>query len=293
MGEAEEMTAPARRYFLPFAAIAIAVLALALFWRRLVVITALFSHDGFYSQGALIPCLAALLAWTRRHELRRIPARPSASGVFLVLAVVVAVLLAGPFLNTLTPALLAGFAAGIVLAFSGPGALRALRTPLLLLLLMIPIPPALRAWIDFPLQLFCVRATALVCRLAGIAVANNGAALTVGAVTLNIAPECNGLRSTAALFAASIVYSDLLRLSVPWRFALAVMAVPVAYAANLLRLFSDALFLHWAAGRPAAEYEGLVDRGWGLVVFAGVVLTCSLLIQRLPRDRARHLPSQS
>jgi exosortase len=273
------------RSWLAGAAVIVA-LSLDLFWQRLAAMVRIWSSDGFYSQGWLIPCLALFLAWVRREQLRRIQPRPRvALGLSLIAAAAILVIGTGSLVSSITPALLVTFGSGLILCFCGWESLRTLRMPLLTLLLMIPIPPGLRSAVDFPLQLFCVRTTVFLAHLLGIGSSVDGVTITVAGMTIYVAPACNGLRSAAALFAGAVVYGDILNLSARGRFALAATAIPVAYVANLVRLLSLAVFLRLSSPPFVDRYEHAFDLGWGLVIFSGIALICFLLLHRTKVSR--------
>lgn len=261
------------------------ILLTLLFWTRLAAMFQLWATDPFYSQGFLIPVLALILLWLRCAELSTQPVQPTPAALVLVPFGILPVILLGPMLMTFTPLYLVVTLAALTWTFYGLPILRIAAFPLGLCLLMIPVPGFLRMIIDLPLQRFCANATAAFCRVVGFPVLHNGVEIVISGFTLYIAPQCNGLQSSAALFTASLVYGAVTRARWQFRVLLAILAIPAAYVANLLRLFCDAIFVHYAAGTPWIEYEGYVDLGWGLVVFTVIVVVLLKLLDRAKAAR--------
>jgi exosortase len=251
----------------------LAVFLAGLFWHRLVWMSHLWWSDGLYSLSALVPLISLGIVYAKRNKLGALPIRPSRSGIALVI-VATAVTVAADWLdimNSLTPLLIVSMLGGIVLALWGTAVLKELLFPIVFLLLLVPVPPALLARIDLPLQILCARAVEALWHVTGLSVQRAGSLLVFpGSGTIDVAPECNGVRSAITMLMLSIVYIYLSRARWYSKFAVVAAAVPIAYLANLVRLFGIVSGAH-LLGQRFMDYEQVFDHVFGLLVFSGCV----------------------
>jgi exosortase B len=168
--------------------------------------------------------------------------------------------------------------AALLLLFGGWGALRAAWFPLFFLLFMVPLPEALVAAVTTPLKSAVSAVAAQLLYLAGYPVGRSGVMLTVGPYQLLVADACAGLNSMFTLEALGMLYMNLMRYTSAVRnTTLAVLLVPVAFVANVVRVVILVLVtFHFgdAAG------QGFVHGFAGIVLFV-VALVCMLVLDRL------------
>ncbi len=228
--------------------------------------------DENYSHGFLIVPLAAYFAWERRARLAECEVRPRVLGLLLVLASL-AVLAAGTLGVELflTRVSMLGVVAGAVLFLAGWRHLRILAFPLAFLLLMIPVPAIVFNQVAFPLQLLASRVGESALMLAGVPVLREGNVITLANTTLEVAEACSGIRSLVSLLTLAVVYGYFLDRRLPIRVVLAVAAIPIAIAANGIRVAGTGLAASFIS--PAAA-EGFFHTfsGWLVFLFAVVLL---------------------
>ena len=168
--------------------------------------------------------------------------------------------------------------AALLLLFGGWGALRAAWFPLFFLIFMVPLPEALVAAITGPLKSAVSAVASQLLYLAGYPVARAGVVLTVGHYQLLVADACAGLNSMFTLEALGLLYMNLMRYTSAARnVTLAVLLIPVAFVANVIRVMILVLVtVHFgdAAG------QGFVHDFAGIVLFI-VALVFMLLLDRL------------
>ena len=249
------------------------LLVAAFFWRRLLWMGQLWWSDGLYSLSALVPVVSVAIAYAKRERLRTLPGNPSPAGVVVVLAVTAVTVAADrlDILRSLTPLLLAGMLGGIILALWGYAALKNLVFPIAFLLMLVPIPPILLERIDLPLQVLCAKAVEAGSRLTGWHAQRFGSILVFpGSGTIEVAPECNGVRSAITMLMLSVLCAYLSRARWYSKLAVVMAAVPIAYLANLVRLFGIASGAHFLGGW-FLNHEQAFDRVFGLLVFCGCV----------------------
>ncbi|HKB12485.1 MAG TPA: exosortase/archaeosortase family protein [Vicinamibacterales bacterium] len=247
-----------------------------------------WANDSDYSHGFLVVPLAAFFAWERRQELARADVRPAASGIFAI-AVSLLVFLIGTYGADLFLARVSivGVVAGIVWFLCGSKCLRILAFPLAFLTLMVPLPEILFNQITFPLQLIASRAGELVISAAGVPVLREGNILQLPGRTLEVAEACSGIRSLMSLLMLAIVLGKYSEARPARRLAIAAAAVPIAIAANALRVAGTGLASAWIS--PAAA-DGFFHSfsGWvAFVVAAGALVALHRSLAWLLRMRFR------
>jgi exosortase len=251
----------------------VVVFLVVLFWHRLVWMSHLWWSDGLYSLSALVPLISLGVVYAKRNKLSAMPIRPSRAGIAGVI-VAAAVTVAADWLdimNSVTPLLIVSMLCGIVLALWGTAVLKELLFPIIFLLLLVPVPPALLARIDLPLQILCAKTVEALSHGIGFSVQRAGSLLVFpGSGTIDVAPECNGARTAITMLMLSIIYVYLSRARWHSKFAVVAAAVPIAYLANLVRLFGIVSGAH-LLGQRFLDYEQAFDHVFGLLVFTGCV----------------------
>ena len=184
--------------------------------------------------------------------------------------------------------------AALLLLFGGWGALRAAWFPLFFLLFMVPLPEALVAAVTAPLKSAVSAVAAQLLHALGYPVGRSGVVLTVGQYQLLVADACAGLNSIFTLEALGLLYMNLMRYTSAARnVTLAVLLVPVAFVANIVRVMILVLVTYHFGD---AAGQGFVHDFAGIVLFV-VALTFMLLLDRVlglvfPAARdARALPA--
>lgn len=248
-------------------------------------------HDPNYSHGFLVPLISAGIIWHRRHDLARLPRRPSGAGLW-VLAAGLVILVAGKLAHelylqrvSLVPVLwgLAWTAWGWPLA-------RSLFFPLAYLLFMVPLPYMLYDAVAFPLRLVAASLAGGMLRLTGMPVLVEGNVLHLPHAVLDVVDACSGIRSIISLLAAAVIMVHLM-LRRGWGKTLVVLLVlPVAVVTNALRVFGAGLLSRYFG---KAVLEGTTHDAVGWLVFMaafGMLAAFTLLLRRLEgkREEAGH-----
>ena len=203
-------------------------------------------QDPNFSYGFLVPLFAAHLAWTKREALRKIQPRPSWLGVAVV-ALGLAVLILGVFgaelfLSRISLVILL---AGLVLSFGGARVLKETRFVILVLLLAIPIPAIVFNQIALPLQTLAAKLASALLPLFGTPVLRQGNVIELPSMTLEVAEACSGIRSLMSLLTISIFYSYFLESSGRRRTVLVLSSIPIAIAANAIRILGTGLCVQY------------------------------------------------
>jgi exosortase len=241
-----------------------------------------------YSQGFLIPPLAAYLIWEKRHALAKTPARPSNWGLGLAIGAAGVLFLGSLGAEIfLTRVSLVFMLASLVVFLLGWQWLRALAFPLAVLLLMIPIPEIIFNELAFPLQLAATHFAGGLLGGVGIPVYLEGNLIELPHnVTLEVVEACSGIRSLMALIALGVTYAHFFNARRVVRWTLIVATFPIAIIANGIRIAGTGVLTYWI-GQEAAEGYFHIFSGWVVFISAFVILvTLHKVVSLLWRDSA-------
>lgn len=241
-----------------------------------------------FSHGFFVPLFSALVIWQDRKKLASLPVRPSWSGLAIaalgMCTLVVGQLGAELFLSRASLLILL---AGLIVLFYGWTCFRALCFPWAFLFLMIPIPNIVLNQITFPLQLLASRVAAEILPVLGIPVLREGNVIVTSKMPLQVAEACSGIRSLMTLIALAIIYGYLMEKRRWVRWLLALASIPIAVAANSVRIVGTGLLVEYWNPELA---EGNSHTFWGLIIFViSLVMLYALhgLINRFVPDGSR------
>lgn len=264
------------RSWLPYAVIAL--LLVAIYYR----IGIKLVHDWYtlpdYSHGFLVPLFSLFLVWDRRKAIRNTPIRQSWAGIPLIIFAI-AVLILGVYGVDLFTSRISFviLMAGLIWTFAGRAMLRELRFPLLVLLLAIPFPEIIFNKITFPLQLLASRIASDILPILGVPTLHEGNVIQLPVMKLEVAEACSGIRSLMSLFTLAIFYGYFLDRSTTRRTLLALASIPIAVAANVVRIVGTGLCVqYWDPDKALGFFHEF--SGWVMFV---VSLICLYLVHRV------------
>jgi exosortase len=184
--------------------------------------------------------------WEKRETLRATKIAPSWGGIVVMVLGLVVLLLgvygSDLFLSRVSLVILL---AGVVLCFGGHQFLKELRFALLVMLLAIPLPAIIFNQITFPLQILASKLASGLLPLFGVPVLREGNVIELPLMKLEVAEACSGIRSLMSLFTLSVFYGYFLEKSVLRRTALALASIPIAIAANAVRILGTGLCVQY------------------------------------------------
>lgn len=249
-----------------------------MYWSTLTRLLSQWTHDQNFSHGFFVPLFSAFVIWQDRDRLARIDPRPAWFGL-AVLAAGLCLLIIGQmgaelFLARFSLLLLL---AGVVILFYGWNLFRAVMFPWAFLLLMIPIPAIVLNQITFPLQLLASRVAAAILPLLGVPIFREGNVISLPRMTLEVAEACSGIRSLMSLVTLAIIYGYLLEKRLWVRWVLALASVPIAVAANSVRIIGTGLLVQYWDPNKA---EGFFHASWGWIIFV-IALAMLYALHRL------------
>jgi exosortase len=238
--------------------------------------------DADSSHGFLVPLFSAFLVWQERARLKALRPAPAWSGLLVVVAamvlLIVGVLGAELFLSRLSLVVLL---TGLLILLLGWNWFRALAFPVGVLLLMIPLPAIIRNQVAFPLQLLASQLASGLLGLFGIPVLRQGNVIELPSMTLEVIQACSGIRSLISLLTLAVIYGYFMEKGWLGRVLLALAAIPIAVAANAVRIMGTGL-LGWYWSPEKAEGFFHTFSGWVIfVVSLGLLFFAHSLMQAL------------
>lgn len=219
-------------------------LAAVVFHHALAVVAGTSLWEDQYSQALVVPPITILLLYMERKTIFH-KIGYNVAGVILYFVFISAffvIVLHGTALDssTLISLSIFLFSACCIVAFLfsyGSEAFRLASFPLFFLLLMTPWPEVVRNRVISFLQHGSALATDGFFSIAHIPFSREDVVITLPSVTIEIARECSGIRSTLILFLAALVLAHLFLRSGWSKVALIIFLIPVTIARNGLRIF--------------------------------------------------------
>jgi len=243
----------------------LSAIVLWVYWPTISHLVTQWWNDPNFSHGFFVPLFSAFVIWQERHRLAKIHLKPSWSGAVIV-AIGMCTLIVGQLGAEL---FLARFSllitlAGIIILFCGWELFRSILFPWMFLLLMIPIPNILFNQITFPLQILASRVSSAVLPIFGVPILREGNVIHLPVMSLEVAEACSGIRSLMSLITLAIIYGYLMEQRLWVRWVLALASVPIAVAANSIRIIGTGLLVQYWDPEKA---EGYFHASWGWIIF--------------------------
>ncbi len=244
-----------------------------------------------YSHIVTIPFISLFLVYLARNTIfASVEARPRLGALVMAVAIVVAWLPRVLRFDEETAwsfailSMVATCVGAFILCY-GTDAFRKASFALFLLVFMAPLPPfLLHAVIGF-LQRASAEASAVLFELLGVPVFRQDFVFALPGLTIKVAEECSGIRSTLALFIVGLVAGHLYLRSTWAKTVLAVTVVPLAIVKNGIRIVVLSLLgIHVDPGFVGGS---LLHRYSGLPVFALAFAILGAIIWLLQRSEAR------
>jgi exosortase len=247
----------------------ILILAALLFWLYLPTLTHLVVQwwdDPNFSHGFFVPLFAGFVIWQGRSRLSAVSLHPSWAGLFLLVfglcVLVLGQMGAEIFLSRLSLLIVL---AGLIVLFQGWSFFRALLFPWAFLVLMIPIPAIVFNQITFPLQLLASKVASTTLPWLGVPVLREGNVIILPAMALEVADACSGIRSLMSLATLAVIYGYLMERNIVLRILLALASLPIAVAANSLRVVGTGLLVqYWDPDKAQGFFHEF--QGWLMFV---------------------------
>jgi len=277
---------------------AIAVISLC-FVKPLLDMTLFACRSQFYSHLPLVPIISAYFVWIQRAQLApraEPPPRVWAAlplGVGALLGLLYFIFLMGhgnvPLPDQLAVGI-AGYIACVVGAccwFLDSTTLRKLSFSLGMLLFMIPFPEFVTDCLEFFFQHTSAVVAEVMLTLSGTDFLRDGLVIHLPNITIKVAPECSGIRSSLVLFITSIIAGKMFLDRTRHRVLLAVFVIPLAIVRNGFRIFT----ISWLCVQFGPEMiDSPIHHQGGPVFFALSLIPFFAFLWWLRRLERKHRP---
>lgn len=230
--------------------------------------------------GPIILAVSAWLLYSKRHELAAVQSQPVhwLGWPLLLFALALYTLGRSQHILLFEIGSQIPFLTALILLFKGWRGLRLVWFPLFFLLFMIPLPEALVANVTGPLKTAVSAVASSLLYMLGYPVARTGVVMSVGPYQLLVADACAGLNSMFTLEALGMLYMNLMNYSNVLRnVLLAVLLIPVAFCANIVRVMILVLVTYHFGDEAG---QGFVHGFAGMVLFM-VALVLMLFVDKL------------
>lgn len=174
---------------------------------------------------------------------------------------------------------------GLFLLFFGMHAFRAALFPLLFLLFMVPVPEPFLSHIIVFLQVWSSNCAAWMFHLMGVPYLRHGFDFALPGVTIRVAEECSGIRSTLALAILTVLTGQLFLRNGWNRLILFVFMIPLSIAKNGFRI---AFLSTMAIYVDPSFLTGPLHHRGGIVFFAIALVPFFLVLKLL--QKTEHPP---
>jgi exosortase C (VPDSG-CTERM-specific) len=247
-GKMSESTPPTQNQKWRFwTGVCFAIVLLVVFARPLLMLTSYVAGSQLHSYILLVPFVSAYLLYIQRNQLPKnyttdlpLTIVSLAAGLGLLaftysLDFVGRSPANGDRLVLLTLSFLCCLAAGVFFFF-GRDWMRAAAFPLAYLIFMVPMPDAMADVLETASKSAAAEVANLLFQLSGTPFLRAGPVFQLPNITIEVAQECSGIRSSWVLFMTSILAANLF-LKTPWRrFALVAFVIPLGILRNGFRI---------------------------------------------------------
>jgi exosortase C (VPDSG-CTERM-specific) len=189
-------------------------------------------------------------------------------------------------LTLLTLSFLCCLAAGGFFFF-GRAWMRAAAFPLAYLIFMVPMPDAMADALELASKSAAAEVANILFHFTGMPFFRSGPVFQLPNITIEVAQECSGIRSSWVLFITSILAANLF-LKTPWRrFALVAFVIPLGILRNGFRILVIALL---CVNIGPQMIHSLIHRRGGPLFFALSLIPFLLVLWWLRRgdEQTRH-----
>jgi exosortase len=205
-------------------------------------------EDGDWSHAFIVPLIGIYFIYQHRDRLARMEARPAWFGLFVMLAGIVGYFLG---IHPISNDMVKGYSmilalGGLVLLMTGWRMMSLLWFPVAYLVFAVKVSDRLWDYMAFKLQMIAAQCAWVLLNIVGVVMdleadvtGNNITLIYQGSMIdppLTVAEACSGLRSLMMFIALGVAVAFLTPR--PWwaRLTLVVLTIPVAVAANVLRV---------------------------------------------------------
>ncbi|MDP9123155.1 MAG: exosortase B [Pseudomonadota bacterium] len=220
------------------------------------------------SQGPIVLAICAWLswrAWPRVDDAEAGPTAPATGWLLVLVAMLLYVFGRSQRILSAQTLSVVFLLPGLILLLRGPRQLKAAAFPLFFMIFLVPLPATMVDAITQPLKLAVSSVATSVLFALDYPIARTGVILQIGQYQLLVADACAGLHTLFSLEAMGLLYLNVVRhTSLLRNIALAILIVPISFAANVIRVIVLALITYHFGDEAG---QGFLHGFAGLVLF--------------------------
>jgi exosortase len=269
--------------------------SLVIFWRQIVDTFQLAWHVDEYTHILLILPVSLSLIYLQRGKIRRnasyAPVAGAVLGVFSIAIGIAAKTHIWNFAEGVSLALaifsLVTFWMASIVGCYGRNVFQSLLFPFLFLFLLIPPPASLLDKAVSFLQTASTEATFALFNLTGLPVIRNAYLLTFPTLSIEVARECSGIRSSIMLLITGLILAHLFLRSLWSKITFVLIIVPFSVAKNAIRIFALTMLAMYV---DPGFLSGRLHHQGGIVFFLialGGLLLSLWILQRAESPRMK------
>ena len=216
--------------------------------------------------------------WNKREFLTENIGRHSYLSVLLVVFSIIIYLISLQLqIPTITSLATVMTILSILVYLSGVKSLKKLITPIILLVIIIPIPNQIYSMLTLPLQLKASQASELIIRLLNVPVLREGNVIDIPGKSFQVVEACSGMRSIITLVTLSLIIAYFTLTKNISKLLLLASSIPVAFLVNIIRVVVMVLAFHFF---KMDLTSGTVHSIMGIVIF-GIALLILFMLTRI------------
>jgi exosortase C (VPDSG-CTERM-specific) len=251
--------------------------------------------DDLHSYIPLVPIISAYLLYLK--PLHRGELGTSWGGALIVGLIGASALAAGVTLRatvsindylSLTTLAYVCFILSGGLLFLGAKAMAVTALPMAFLFFMIPLPDAAVNWLEHASVKGSAEVAAALFNLTGTPMLRDGTVMALPGITLQVAQECSGIRSSWVLFITSVLASHLFLQSAWRRLVLVAIVLPLALLRNGFRILVIGLLCVHISPRMSDSF--IHHRGGPIFFALSLVPLFGLMVLLRQQERAKRRP---
>lgn len=260
-------------------ALAASILFIAAYLPILKILVKVWWKSEEYSHAFLTLPVIVYMVWTKWDAISKNHVKYTGVGfVLLILSTLLYFLALAIQLRTIIAFSMFLTIVGAIIYTAGAKTLRDLATPLLLLVMLIPVPDKLYIQLTFPLQLKVSQISEMLVRLFQVPILREGNVMNIPGKSFEVVEACSGMRSVVALLTLSVIIGFFWLNKKSSKILLAMASMPTAILVNILRVTVMILLFHFF-GMDLSE--GALHTVTGISVFLVAALLLSIFERAL------------
>lgn len=253
----------------------ILILFIAAYYPALQILVTKWANSEEYMHAFLIVPVIFYMIWAKRKTLCANPNDYSYLGLLLIIPSI-ALYYFALLTQVDTIILLSMFftIVGTIIYLAGVTGLKEIFTPLLLLLMLIPVPEQLYTLLTFPLQLKVSEISEVVVRMFDIPILREGNVMQIPRKSFEVVEACSGLRSIISFLTLSVLIGSFGVKYFSSKLILVSVSIPLAVFVNIIRIVSMITLYHFF---NLDLTEGAGHTVTGILVFLVAIVILILL----------------